>query len=132
MIKVASYASLIDAPLSIETAELVMSGIMEEDLEPIISLDDIQKKVSEFYDIRLADMKSSRRPKAIAFPRQMAMYLSRNLTARSLTEIGEAFGGRDHTTVLHACKMIEERSSRDKNIANTITHLTKKLRQERV
>ncbi len=132
MIKVASYASLIDAPLSIETAELVMSGIMEENLEPIISMDNIQKKVSEFYDIRLADMKSSRRPKAIAFPRQMAMYLSRNLTARSLSEIGEAFGGRDHTTVLHACKIIEERSSGDKNIANTITHLTKKLRQERV
>ena len=106
-----------------------MSGIVEEEMEAVISIDTIQKKVSEFYDIRLADMKSSRRPKAIAFPRQLAMYLARNLTGRSLSEIGEAFGGRDHTTVLHACKSIDKKSNRDKILSNTLSHLEKLVRQ---
>ena len=68
-----------------------------------ISIDTIQKHVAEHFDIRLADMTSRRRPENIAFPRQIAMYLSRQMTESSLNTIGEAFGGRDHGTVLHAC-----------------------------
>jgi len=129
LIQVVSYASLTNSDLSLKTAELVMSGIVEDEMEAVISIDTIQKKVSEFYDIRLADMKSSRRPKAIAFPRQMAMYLARSLTGRSLSDIGEAFGGRDHTTVLHACKSIDKKSHQDKVLSNTLSHLEKLVRQ---
>lgn len=129
LIQVAAHASLTNSELTPQTVESVMSGIVEDELEVIISIDTIQKKVSEFYDIRLADMKSSRRPTAIAFPRQLAMYLSRSMTGRSLCEIGEAFGGRDHTTVLHACRSISEKREQDKNLSNTLTHLRKIIQQ---
>jgi chromosomal replication initiator protein len=65
--------------------------------------------VAEHFDVRLADMTSKRRPASIAFPRQVAMYLARELTKASLNEIGDAFGGRDHGTVLHACKLVKKR-----------------------
>lgn len=128
-IQIVSYTSLTNAPLTLELAEMLLAGTLEEEVERCISIDEIQKRVVEFYDIRIADMKSSRRPKAVAFPRQIAMYLSRVITENSLNEIGEAFGGRDHTTVLHACKTIEEKKSKDKVLSNTIVHLTKKIRQ---
>jgi len=98
-------------------------------MEKIISIDQIQRKLSDYYDIRMADMKSSRRPRAIAYPRQLAMYLARNMTRRSLNEIGEAFGGRDHTTVLHACQKIENQIIIDKHLHNTLSYLEKEIRQ---
>jgi len=128
-IQVLSYTSLTNSPLTVELAETLLAGTLEEEIQRCISIDEIQKKVVEFYDIRIADMKSSRRPKAVAFPRQIAMYLSRVMTENSLNEIGEAFGGRDHTTVLHACRSIEEKKSNDKDLSNTIIHLMKKIRQ---
>lgn len=129
LIQVASYASLTGTELNLKTAELVLSGIVEDEMEKIITIDQIQRKLSDYYDIRLADMKSSRRPKAIAFPRQLAMYLSRAMTGRSLSEIGEAFGGRDHTTVIHACQKIGEQLSTDKQLSATLSHLEKEIRQ---
>lgn len=71
-----------------------------------ITIDAIQQKVAQYFDIRLADMRSKKRNKAVAYPRQIAMYLSRDLTDFSLPEIGEQFGGRDHSTVLHACEKV--------------------------
>jgi chromosomal replication initiator protein len=129
LIQVASYASLTGTELNLKTAELVLSGIVEDEMEKIITIDQIQRKLSDYYDIRLADMKSSRRPKAIAFPRQLAMYLSRSMTGRSLSEIGEAFGGRDHTTVIHACHKIGEQLTSDKQLSATISYLEKEIRQ---
>jgi chromosomal replication initiator protein len=125
LIRVASYSSLTHAPLSVQTAELALNGIAEDEVERFISIDEIQRKIAEFYDIRVADMKSSRRPKTIAFPRQIAMYLSRVMTDSSLNEIGESFGGRDHTTVMHACRLIEDRSDSDKHLSNILSHLRK-------
>ncbi len=98
-------------------------------MEKIITIDQIQRKLSDYYDIRLADMKSSRRPKAIAFPRQLAMYLSRSMTGRSLSEIGEAFGGRDHTTVIHACHKVGQQLTSDKQLSATLSYLEKEIRQ---
>ena len=129
MIQVMSYSSLTGTELTLKTAELILAGIVEDEMEKIISIDQIQRKLSDYYDIRMADMKSSRRPRAIAYPRQLAMYLSRNMTRRSLNEIGEAFGGRDHTTVLHACQKIENQITIDKHLHNTLSYLEKEIRQ---
>ena len=129
LIQVVSYASLTNTDLNIKTAELVLVGIVEDEIEKVITIDQIQKKLSDYYDIRLADMKSSRRPKAIAFPRQLAMYLARNMTSHSLSDIGEAFGGRDHTTVLHACHKIGEQLAIDKHLSSTLNYLEKEIRQ---
>jgi chromosomal replication initiator protein len=129
LIQVASYASLTGTELNLKTAELVLSGIVEDEMEKIITIDQIQRKLSDYYDIRLADMKSSRRPKAIAFPRQLAMYLSRSMTGRSLSDIGEAFGGRDHTTVIHACHKIGQQLTSDKQLSATLSYLEKEIRQ---
>ncbi len=129
LIQISSYASLTGAELNLKTAELVLSGIVEEEMEKIITIDQIQRKLSDYYDIRLADMKSPRRPKAIAFPRQLAMYLSRSMTGRSLSEIGEAFGGRDHTTVIHACQKVGQQLTSDKQLSATLSYLEKEIRQ---
>jgi chromosomal replication initiator protein len=128
-IQVASYASLTNVPLSREVAEMVLGGIMEDEVERAVTIDEIQRTVAEFFDIRVADMKSSRRPKSIAFPRQVAMYLSRGLTRSSLNEVGESFGGRDHTTVLHACSLIESRKGLDGDLAKTLSFLEGKIRK---
>lgn len=129
LIQISSYASLTGAELNLKTAELVLSGIVEDEMEKIITIDQIQRKLSDYYDIRLADMKSPRRPKAIAFPRQLAMYLSRSMTGRSLSEIGEAFGGRDHTTVIHACQKVGQQLTSDKQLSATLSYLEKEIRQ---
>ena len=99
LIRVASYASLTGKKLSIEVIEGLLREILHEEGRFSISIEVIQKKVAEHFDIRLADMTSKRRPENIAFPRQIAMYLSRQMTESSLNTIGEAYGGRDHGTV---------------------------------
>ena len=81
--------------------------------EVIVTAEDLQRRVAEHYDIRLADMTSKRRPESIAFPRQVAMFLSRQLTGNSLSSIGDSFGGRDHGTVLHACRQVKDRMEVD-------------------
>jgi chromosomal replication initiator protein len=83
--------------------------------------------VAERFDVRLADMTSKRRPAHIAFPRQVAMYLARELTKASLNEIGEAFGGRDHGTVLHACKLVKKRMKEQEKIRQTISFIESAL-----
>ncbi|MEI9999628.1 MAG: helix-turn-helix domain-containing protein [Verrucomicrobiota bacterium] len=83
--------------------------------------------MAETYDLRLADMTSKRRPANIALPRMVAMYLSRRLTSSSLNEIGEAFGGRDHGTVLHANREIEKRMKTDEKLRRIVNYLAEKL-----
>ena len=83
--------------------------------------------MADHYDIRLADMTSKRRPENIAFPRQVAMYLSRHLTPASLSSIGEAFGGRDHGTVLHACRTVKNRMEVDSSVRQAVEYLEKTL-----
>jgi chromosomal replication initiator protein len=85
--------------------------------------------VAEHFDIRLADMSSKRRPENIAFPRQVAMYLARQLTESSLNTIGEAFGGRDHGTVLHAWHLVKDRMEVDSNVRQVVTYLEKQLQR---
>jgi chromosomal replication initiator protein len=96
-----------------------------------ISVEMVQKSVSEFYRIPLSEMRAKKRHKNIVLPRQVAMYLSRQLTNLSLPEIGNAFGGKDHTTVLHSCKKIEREilNNGENGLKNTIRELTTTLKQ---
>jgi chromosomal replication initiator protein len=127
LIRVASYASLTGKKLSIEVVEGLLREILHEEGRLTISIEVIQKKVAEHFDIRLADMTSKRRPENIAFPRQIAMYLSRQMTESSLSTIGEAYGGRDHGTVLHACRLVKDRMEVDSNVRQVVHYLEKQL-----
>lgn len=127
LIRVASYASLTGKKLTIEVVENLLREILHEEGRQTISIEVIQKRVAEHFDIRLADMTSKRRPENIAFPRQIAMFLSRQMTESSLNTIGEAFGGRDHGTVLHACRLVKDRMEVDSNVRQVVHYLEKQL-----
>ncbi|MBC8002585.1 MAG: chromosomal replication initiator protein DnaA [Opitutaceae bacterium] len=127
LIRVASFASLTGKKLSLDVVEGLLREVLHEEGRFTISIDTIQKKVAEHFDLRLADMTSKRRPEHIAFPRQIAMYLSRQLTESSLNTIGEAFGGRDHGTVLHACRLVKDRMEVDSSVRQVVSYLEKQL-----
>lgn len=129
LIRVASYASLTGKEITIESLESLLRDALHEEAKRTITIDGIQKKVAEYFDIRLADMTSRRRPQNVAFPRQVAMYLSRTLTDRSLMDIGESFGGRDHGTVMHACRLIESRMAGDQRLRETVAFLQQSLQR---
>src|SRR5690348_2901455 len=127
LIRVASYAALTGKKLTVEVVEGLLREVLHEEGRYSISIEVIQKKVAEHFDIRLADMTSKRRPENIAFPRQVAMYLSRQMTESSLSSIGEAFGGRDHGTVLHACRLVKDRMEVDSSVRQVVSYLEKQL-----
>jgi chromosomal replication initiator protein len=127
LIRVASYAHLTGKELTNDVVENLLREILQEEGRHTITMEVIQKKVVDKFDLRMADMTSKRRPENIAFPRQIAMYLSRQLTEHSLSAIGEAFGGRDHGTVLHACRLVKDRMEIDANVRQTVHYLEKQL-----
>ena len=127
LIRVASYAALTGKKLTLEVVEGLLREILHEEGRYSINIETIQKKVAEHFDIRLADMTSKRRPENIAFPRQIAMFLARQMTESSLSTIGESFGGRDHGTVLHACRLVKDRMEVDPNVRQVVSLLEKKL-----
>lgn len=127
LIRVASYASLTGNKLTVEVVEGLLREILHEEGRYSVNIEVIQKKVAEHFDIRLADMTSKRRPENIAFPRQIAMFLSRQMTENSLNAIGEAFGGRDHGTVLHACRLVKGRMEVDGQVRQVVHYLEKQL-----
>lgn len=129
LIRVASYASLTGKKLTIEMVEALLHDVLHEEGRFSINIESIQKKVAEHFDIRVADMTSKRRPESIAFPRQIAMFLARQLTESSLNVIGEAFGGRDHGTVLHACRLVKDRMEIDPNVRQVVLYLEKQLQR---
>jgi chromosomal replication initiator protein len=127
LIRVASFAALTGKKLSVEVVEGLLREVLHEEGRHSVSIELIQKRVAEHFDIRLADMTSKRRPESIAFPRQIAMFLARQMTDTSLTAIGEAFGGRDHGTVLHACRLVKDRMEVDANVRQVVSYLEKQL-----
>ena len=127
LVRVTSYTSLTGKPISIDVAESLLREVLHEEGRYTVTIDIIQKKVADHFDIRLADMTSKRRPENIAFPRQIAMFLARQLTEGSLNTIGEAFGGRDHGTVLHACRLVKDRMEIDANVRQVVHYLEKQL-----
>ena len=129
LMRVASFASLSGKELTKDTIEHLLKDILQEERRNTVTIEQIQRKVAEHFDVRLADMTSKRRPASIAFPRQVAMYLARELTKASLNEIGDAFGGRDHGTVLHACKLVKRRMGEQDNLRQTISFIDSVLQR---
>jgi chromosomal replication initiator protein len=127
LVRVASYASLMKRPLTVGLAQHVLQDILLRQGARAVSIDTIQKKVSEHFDVRVADMKSPRRPKIIAHPRQVAMFLCRELTRHSLQEIGDAFGGRNHATVIHAHRQILQKMPGDSQLRMAVSRLKEEL-----
>jgi len=127
LVRVAAYAQLTGKHLDLETIETLLREILQEEGKVAISIGEIQRRVADYYDIRLADMTSKRRPENIAFPRQIAMYLARQLTDHSLSSIGDAFGGRDHGTVLHACRQVRDRMEVEAKVRQDVGYLEKQL-----
>lgn len=124
--RVIAYSSFVNKPLTIEMAQEVLKDLIRASQRKI-TIDDIQRKVADYYNIRLSDLLSARRSRTIARPRQVAMYLSKILTTRSLPEIGRKFGGRDHTTVIHAVKRIESLQDSDNAIQEEVEVLSRAL-----
>lgn len=127
LIKIASYANLTHKPVDLATTEMLLQDVLMEQAQNLLTIEIIQKKVAEHYQIRHSDMTSKRRPANIAIPRQIAMYLSRQLTKHSLQEIGDAFGGRDHGTVIHACKAVDNMIEQDSATKGAIDFLRTQL-----
>ncbi len=127
LIKVASYAALTGKPLDVATTEMLLQDVLMEQAQQILTIETIQKRVADHFQLRHSDMQSKRRPNNIAIPRQIAMYLARTLTKHSLQEIGDAFGGRDHGTVIHACKAVDNMMEQDPTTRGSIEFLKAQL-----
>ncbi|OEJ63739.1 chromosomal replication initiator protein DnaA [Magnetovibrio blakemorei] len=124
--RVAAHSSLVGRDITIETAQDVLHDLIRAH-DRRVTIEEIQKKVAAHFNIRTSDMHSARRARSVARPRQVAMYLAKQLTSRSLPEIGRKFGGRDHTTVMHAVKKVEELRERDPSFAEDVELLRRML-----
>ncbi|MFV9838727.1 MAG: chromosomal replication initiator protein DnaA [Aaplasma endosymbiont of Hyalomma asiaticum] len=125
--KVVAHSSLVGSSVTVELANDILADLLRAN-HRLITVDAIQKKVAEFFGIKLEDMYSARRLRALARPRQIAMYLSKRLTQKSLPDIGKSFGGRDHATVIHAVKQVEKFIDTDSKLAGDISLLIRMLR----
>ncbi|XPO21935.1 chromosomal replication initiator protein DnaA [Phosphitispora sp. TUW77] len=123
LIRVMAYSSIKHAPITPELANEALKDILPARKPKIITISIIQKSVSEYFNLRLDDFKSKRRTRSVAYPRQIAMYLCRELTDNSLPKIGDEFGGRDHTTVIHAHEKISSGLQEDTVLQSTIMEL---------
>ncbi len=124
--RIVAHATLIGRPIGLETTQEVLHDLLRAN-DRRVTIEEIQKRVSEHFNVRVTDMHSARRARAVARPRQVAMYLAKQLTARSLPEIGRKFGGRDHTTVMHAVRRIEELKATDPSFAEDVELLRRML-----
>jgi chromosomal replication initiator protein len=126
MLRAVSYASLTSEPLTLDSLRYLLRDLLDKERQEDITFDNIHKAVADFFDVRVTDLSSKRRPRSVAMPRQVAMYLCRRLTRASLPEIADSFG-KTHGTVLHACKMIQNRMSVDDNLRQNVRTVVRKL-----
>ena len=124
--RIVAHATLVGRPVTLETTQEVLHDLLRAS-DRRVTIEEIQKRVAEHYRIRTSDMHSARRARAVARPRQVAMYLAKQLTSRSLPEIGRKFGGRDHTTVMYAVQKIEELRSTDSTLSEDVDLLRRML-----
>ena len=124
--RVAAHTQLVGRDLTLETTQEVLHDLLRANNRKV-TIEEIQKQVAEHFNIRISDMHSARRARSVARPRQVAMYLSKQLTSRSLPEIGRKFGGRDHTTVMHAVKKVDELRDHDSTFAEDVELLRRML-----
>lgn len=129
LIRIVAYSSLTNRPITVELASEALKDIISNKQNKNITIDVIQDVVAGYFNLRIEDLKSQRRTRNVAYPRQIAMYLSRKLTDMSLPKIGEEFGGRDHTTVIHAYEKISDNLKTDESLQHTVNDITKKLTQ---
>ncbi|MBL4930485.1 chromosomal replication initiator protein DnaA [Clostridium paridis] len=130
LIRIVAYSSLTGRDITVDLASEALKDIISNKQSKHITIDTIQDVVSSYYNLRVEELKSQRRTRNVAYPRQIAMYLSRKLTDLSLPKIGEEFGGRDHTTVIHAYEKISQNLKTDEVLQNTVNDITKKLTQK--
>jgi chromosomal replication initiator protein len=124
--RVVAHSTLVGREISLESCQDVLHDLLRAH-DRRVTIEEIQKRVAEHFNIRMADMHSARRARAVARPRQVAMYLAKQLTSRSLPEIGRKFGGRDHTTVMHAVKKVDELRQADAGFAEDVDLLRRML-----
>lgn len=129
--RIAGYDNLIARKLDLGAVERLLSDLLYEEAASKVTIDEIQKKVSDYYKLRYSELVGRRRTSAIVFPRQVAMYICRMLTSDPLKSIGDAFGGRDHGTVIHACKQVENMMEQDGSVKRGVDYLIKQLSQNR-
>jgi chromosomal replication initiator protein len=121
-----AYASLVGRTIDLDMTQECLADILRVS-ERKVTIDEILRKVADHYNLRMSDLLSARRARQVARPRQVAMFLAKTLTSRSLPDIGRRFGGRDHTTVIHAVKKIEELKATDSQIAEDVELLRRML-----
>ncbi len=124
--RIVAHTTLVNRPVTLETTHEVLHDLLRAN-DRKVTIEEIQKRVAEHFNIRLADMHSARRARAVARPRQVAMYLAKQLTSRSLPEIGRKFGGRDHTTVMHAVRKVDELRAGDSAFSEDVELLRRML-----
>ena len=129
LIRIIAYSSLTNREVTVDLATEALKDIISKKQGKHVTIDIIQDVVSSYFNLRIEDLKSQRRTRNVVYPRQIAMYLSRKLTDMSLPKIGEEFGGRDHTTVIHAYEKISENLKMDDSLQQTVNDITKKLTQ---
>ena len=130
--RVVAFSSLTDRPMTVELAEHVLKDVYPQgEAAPEVTIPRIQEAVSQRFGVTLDELVSPRRSQAVAYPRQVAMYLSRELTDSSLPKIGKEFGGRDHTTVIHAKDKITRLIREDRSVYNLVQELTARIKQAR-
>jgi chromosomal replication initiator protein len=126
LIKLGAHSSLTGAPIDTNMAKTVLKDLISDEDRPV-TVELIQKNVCDFFNIKLYDLKARKRTKEIANARQIAMYIAKQLTSLSLSEIGRHFGGKDHATVIYACKQVEEKKTRDENLKKSVELLIRKI-----
>ena len=124
--RVVASSQFTGRPITLELAREALKDLLALQ-DKLVTIENIQKTVAQYYKVRLSDLSSKRRNRSIARPRQVAMALSKELTSHSLPEIGDAFGGRDHTTVLHACRKVAELREQDNVISEDYRILLRTL-----
>jgi len=127
--KIIAYAELVNKNITLEIAQSQLKDMFSSPKQNNVTMDIIKKTVAEYFGLTYSDLNGKKRTKAIAFPRQVAMYIAREITEYSTTEVGLEFGGRDHTTVMHACQKIETRMRMDPTLEPIIQHLIRTIRE---
>lgn len=124
---IVAHSKLLNTEITLEIAKKVLKNLVKKQMPKIITIETIQKEVAGFFDVKVSDLKSSKKHKNISLPRQIAMFLSRKYTVASFPEIGERFGGKDHSTVIHAVRKIESLLGEDSTLTNSIDSISRKL-----
>ena len=127
LIRLIAYASLTGSEISLALAQDVLKNILDHD-EKAVTIEIVQKHVADFYNLKLVDLKSRNNSKSVAMPRQVAMYLCKQLTQASLPEIGRSFGGKHHSTVIHSIRKVEQMRRHDRDFNTLINNLTEAFR----